>query len=102
METLARLVFARAGLPEPELNADVHDEAGLWILRADFLWRAQRVIAEYQGDVHRSDRRRWQADIARRRLAEDSGWIVVDLTAQDLFHDYHRGQLLTRLERLLS
>ncbi len=102
METLARLVICAAGLPEPELNADVLDDDGRWILRADFLWRAQRVIGEYQGDIHRTDRRRWQADIVRRRQAEDSRWTVVDMSAPDVFQPYQRGLLLARLAQLLG
>ncbi len=101
METLARLMFVGAGLPEPELNADVHDDHGQWILCADFLWRAQRVVAEYQGDHHRVDRRQWQFDIARRRLAEVNSWTVVDITAHDVFDAFHRSQVVGRLSHLL-
>ncbi|MFZ1285635.1 MAG: hypothetical protein WAR57_01195 [Candidatus Phosphoribacter sp.] len=102
METLARLAFGRAGLPEPALNADVHDEDGQWILCADFLWRAKRVIGEYQGDQHRSDRRRWRSDVTRRRLAEDNGWTYVELTARDLFDRAAHRQLIARLGHLLG
>ncbi len=95
------LMFVGAGLPEPELNADVHDDHGQWILCADFLWRAQRVVAEYQGDHHRVDRRQWQFDVARRRLAEANSWTVVDITAHDVFDAYHRSQVVGRLSHLL-
>lgn len=102
METRARLVFLRGGLPEPELNADVHDRAGQWLLCADFLWREQRVIAEYQGDEHGADRRRWQSDISRRRAAYDEGWNVVELTSRDLVVAPARHTLLIRIARLLG
>ena len=55
METRARLCFIGAGLPEPELNGEIHED-GQWIATADFVWRAQRLIVEYQGDHHRTDR----------------------------------------------
>jgi len=102
METLARLMFVRGGLPEPELNADVHDLNGQWILRADFLWRARRVLAEYQGDIHRTDRQRWQSDVARRRLAEQNGWTVIELTSRELFQGPAREELLDHLRTLLG
>lgn len=101
METLTRLMFARGGLPEPELNADVHDDAGFWLLRADFLWRRYRVIGEYHGDIHRSSRRVWQDGFARRRLAEASGWRVVELTSREVFHPQAREELLGLLRAWL-
>ena len=101
METLTRLMFVRGGLPEPELNADVHDDAGFWLLRADFLWRRYRVIGEYHGDIHRSSRRVWQDGFARRRLAETSGWRVVELTSREVFHPQAREELLDLLRAWL-
>lgn len=92
METRARLAFGRAGLPEPELNAEVFAEDGHFIARVDFLWREARVIVEYEGDHHRTDRRQWQSDIARVRLLEALGWRVIRITSADL-----RGTGLTRL-----
>ncbi|MGV1008479.1 MAG: endonuclease domain-containing protein [Dermatophilaceae bacterium] len=84
METRARLAFRNAGLPEPALNADIVDDSGSWVARADFVWREARLIVEYEGDEHRTDRRRWQADIARIQLLEDLGWKVLRITARDL------------------
>jgi hypothetical protein len=92
METRARLAFVRGGLPEPELNAEVFAEDGHFIARVDFLWREARVIVEYEGDHHRTDRRQWQVDVQRVRLLESLGWRVVRITSRDL-----RGSGLTRL-----
>ena len=92
MESRARLHFGRAGLPEPELNAEVFAEDGNFVARADFLWRDARVIVEYEGDHHRTDRRQWQSDIQRTRLLESLGWRVLRITAADL-----RGPGLTHL-----
>jgi len=85
METRARLAFGRGGLPEPELNAAVFAEDGQFIARVDFLWRDARVVVEYEGDQHRTDRRQWQSDIQRTRLLESLGWRVVRMTAADLY-----------------
>jgi hypothetical protein len=92
METRARLAFGRAGLPEPELNAEVFAEDGHFIARVDFLWREARVVVEYEGDHHRTDRKQWQSDIQRTRLLESMGWRVIRITGTDL-----RGSGLTRL-----
>jgi len=43
METRARLFFLRGGLPEPELNVVITDQAsGQWLSDSDFVWRDQR------------------------------------------------------------
>jgi hypothetical protein len=84
METKARLAFADGGLPEPELNAQVYAEGGTFVARVDFLWREARVIVEYEGDHHRTDRRQWENDVARVRLLESLGWKVIRITASDL------------------
>ena len=102
METRARLVFVRGGLPEPELNASVHAEDGHFIARVDFLWRAARVIVEYEGDHHRSDRRQWQHDIARTRLLEGLGWRVIRITSSDLSDPRLRRELVTLLATLVA
>jgi hypothetical protein len=46
MESRARLRLLAAGLPEPELNQDIVDDAGVWLGRVDMVWRRQRVIVE--------------------------------------------------------
>ncbi len=40
MQTRARLMFHRAGFPEPELNEPVRDAHGGWLLDGEFVWRA--------------------------------------------------------------
>ena len=101
-ESRARYRFWTWGLPEPELNATVHDRHGGWLAVADFLWRAQRVVGEYDGDVHRTDRRTWRRDRSRRAALEDDGWTYVDLTAHDLDDVRAAEALRSRLLRLLG
>jgi hypothetical protein len=95
METRSRLLVVRAGLPEPELNLAVHGPGG-WLLEGDLVWRRQRVIAEYQGG-HHGGRRRRSLDEARRALAEDEAWAVVEIYAEDHHHAPRRRALLRRL-----
>ncbi|CAN7362967.1 hypothetical protein [Knoellia sp. LjRoot47] len=95
METVTRLLVLRGGLPEPELNGAVFG-AGGWILEGDLVWRDQRVVAEYQGE-HHGGRRQRSHDVARRSLAEDEGWTVVEIWAEDVFQRHRRIALLRRL-----
>ena len=53
METRTRLMFVKAGIPEPRLNAAVRDADGEWLLTGDLVWDEKRVVAEYQGSTHR-------------------------------------------------
>ena len=100
METRARLMFRRAGFPEPELNAVVRDAHGGWLLEGDLVWRAQRVIGEYQGYDHASIRRR-SADAARASGAESEGWRVLEIFAEDVFGGARRRACLTRFARAM-
>ena len=100
-ESRARVTFHLAGLPEPELNVDVFSDDGVWLARPDLLWRRQRVLAEYDGDQHRTDRRAWQYERERRARLEDDGWRYVELTAISLTSLPHRRALVARLERHL-
>ncbi|WP_050670297.1 endonuclease domain-containing protein [Luteipulveratus halotolerans] len=82
-ESLTRVIFAQGGLPEPELNADVLDEHGGWLAQVDFLWREQRVIVEYDGEVH-ADATQRRKDAQRRRQLIAAGWRVIVLTRDDI------------------
>lgn len=51
-ESLSRVAIARAGLPEPELQAVVRAAAdGRFIGQVDFYWRAQRTVGEFDGKI---------------------------------------------------
>lgn len=95
METRARLMFHRAGFPEPEVNAAVHARDGGWLAEGDLVWRAQRVIGEYQGAVHGGIRER-SYDADRNGLLTDEGWRVLEIYADDVFRAPRRRETLTR------
>lgn len=82
-ETWLRLHLARSGLPAPELNTDVFDAHGQWIANVDLLWREQRVVVEYDGEVHHDPAHRMH-DAQRRRQLTSAGWRVVVLTRADV------------------
>lgn len=100
-ESKARHAFLTWGLPEPELNVDVHSSDGRWLARPDFLWRARRVVGEYDGDQHRTDRAQWQYERERRARLEDAGFTYVEMTSLSLTSPRHRDALRERLTRLL-
>lgn len=97
METRSRVLFVRAGLPEPALNVEIHDPDGGWLATSDLVWREGRVVGEYQGAHPLGDYGRGDDDIARRRLIEGSGWLFVDFTKGDYYARPRRLALLRRL-----
>jgi hypothetical protein len=102
METRTRLLFVRAGLPEPELNAKVEHRDGGFLCWADFYWREQRVIGEYQGGDHFGSFERGDDDISRRLLAEDSDHKYIEVTKNDFYNPGRRHAMLTRFAHFLG
>ena len=98
-ETLTRLCLVEAGFPEP-LVGDATPIAGGRVLHPDLKWPQWRLLLEYEGDAHRSDRKRWRRDIARKGDFEAAGWIVIRVTADDLFVD--RAAFLQRVRACIS
>jgi hypothetical protein len=99
MESHVRVLMVPAGLPAPEVNRDVV-ENGQWLARPDLSYPRLRIAIEYEGDQHRTDRRQWRSDKRRRRLLEDAGWVVVEVTADDVYR--YPDELISRLRRLLA
>jgi hypothetical protein len=50
-ESRGRVFFHRHGFPEPEMQVEIRDAHGVLLARADFLFRAQRTIGEFDGRV---------------------------------------------------
>lgn len=99
METLARLQMLRGGLPTPCLNRDVTDALGQWVACVDFCWPEQRVIVEYDGEVHADPRQR-RRDAQRRRQLSVLGWTVIVITSDDVLS--RRGAWLEELRTILG
>jgi very-short-patch-repair endonuclease len=81
-ETLLRLALVDGGLPEPEVQVPVRTSEGM--LHADLGYRRERLLLEYQGDEHRTSRRRWLRDLTRRQLFEDAGYRLIEVGADDV------------------
>ena len=84
-ETDLRLAVVRAGLPEPTLDIDVTDANGRVIGFTELAYPAFRLLLEYEGDHHRTDRAQWNRDIEKRAQCAAAGWTVVQITAQQLY-----------------
>jgi hypothetical protein len=83
-ESMVRVVFVAWGLPEPQLNVNVHDADGRFLARGDLVLEEWRVIVEYDGWYHERGAAQRQRDILRREALEAAGWLVVVLTSRDL------------------
>ena len=101
MESRARVMFHRAGFPEPEVNAVVRDSHGGWLLEGDLVWREHRVIGEYQGSDHASIKRR-SGDASRAWSVEREGWRVLEIFSEDVFTGARRRACLTRFAHAMA
>lgn len=97
-ETLLRLALIEAGVPEPAVNLPVPVDGGTAVLHPDLADERLQIAYEYEGDLHRTDQRRFRSDITRRERFEAAGWRVIRVTADDLFAD--RTVLLDRVHRV--
>lgn len=75
-ETRLRLLVVRAGFPEPEPNGPIQLPGGR-TTHGDLVFRRQRTILEYDGDRHRTDRRRFRRDVDRLNALAMAGWLVI-------------------------
>jgi hypothetical protein len=83
-ESRLRLLLALAGLPTPEVNAEVFDDEGEFLARLDLAFREVKIAIEYDGG-HHADPAQWEADVARRQRLEDLGWRIIIVTNKQLF-----------------
>ncbi|WP_375388618.1 DUF559 domain-containing protein [uncultured Amnibacterium sp.] len=98
-ETRVRLVLDAARIPEAELNAPIQESGtGRYLGSPDFVWRAQRIVLEYDGDGHRVDKRQFRRDIIRYDDLVADGWRVLRATGDDLTAE-GRKALVRRVAR---
>jgi hypothetical protein len=82
-ETWLRLLLIRAGFPRPATQIPVYDAYGQLVAILDMGWQDIKVAVDYEGDQHRTDRRRFNKDIRRAEAVTELGWIDVRVTAED-------------------
>ncbi len=85
METRLRMLIVLAGLPEPQVNFIVHDEAGREVRRFDLCYPHLMLLVEYDGRQHAEDPDQYDSDIYRREDLDRWGWRLVVVTAKGIF-----------------
>jgi hypothetical protein len=82
METRSRLVLIEGGNPRPEAQVHVFAYNGDFIGRADLGYEELKIAIEYDGALHWQQRRE---DDRRRDAMREAGWIVIVLSADDIY-----------------
>jgi hypothetical protein len=83
MESEARLVMIDYGVAQPELQYEIHDEAGeVW--RVDFAWPERRVAAEYESIAWHAGRLEMLRDKERLAKLQELGWTVIPMVVRDV------------------
>ena len=67
---------------------------------ADLGYPSRKLLIEYQGEEHRSSRKRWLGDLTRVQLFQDAGYEVFLIGADDVDPDC--SALAARVRRALS
>lgn len=99
-ESRVRLLLVLAGLPEPAINEEVHDDTGRFVARLDHSYRQAKLGVEYDGRHHLTDASQWERDVVRRARLEELGWRLIVVTAQQLHR--HPEHVLDQVWRALS
>ena len=81
-ETWLRLLLVDAGFPRPTTQIPLVDHAGNFAV-LDMGWKEFKVAVEYDGDQHRTDRRRYVWDQRRSRMVARLGWDAVRVIKED-------------------
>lgn len=77
-ESTVRCHLVFAGLPEPQLNVDVHTSEGRFLGCVDLAYPELKIAIEYQSMLHTS---RYAADVERLAALRANGWTVIEVTA---------------------
>ena len=85
-ESLLRLAIVRAGLPEPELNVPIIDDAGTRHHQPDLSYRKYKIGIEYEGEQH-GDELQVVRDIARSEKYGALGWTEVRISKRHMYDD---------------
>lgn len=89
METRVRLLLVLAGLPEPVVNLEIRDAAGVLLRRLDLAYPAVRVAVEYDGRHHVDLVDQFEDDAVRRDDLAHDDWRLVTVTSRGIFRTPH-------------
>lgn len=80
-----RLILIDAGLPEPVLNFDAYDDAGVFLGCIDLAYPDLKIAIEYEGAHHWMTADQFQRDIDRLDRLVENGWRIVRVTKAHVF-----------------
>jgi hypothetical protein len=89
-ETRLRLLFIDAGFPRPTTQIPVVENNGRLLRMLDMGWEHFMVAAEYDGDLHRTNRRKYVMDLRVLPKIERMGWQVIRVIKEDRDDDIIR------------
>lgn len=98
-ETRLRLGLVDSGLPEPEVQSQLYDDAGRKGPVVDLAYRRWRIVLQYEGARHRT-REQQERDVRRDRWCAEHGWPVVKVIAADLAAGL--GDVVAQIRRLAA
>jgi len=79
---LRRLLHA-AGVPAPDLQHVIRTPGGRFLGTADLAWAEEKVLVEFDGDVHR-DRKAFVEDLRRQNRLIGAGWVILRFSSADV------------------
>jgi hypothetical protein len=79
-ETWLRLLLTDAGFPRPSTQIRVSDGVNEAVI--DMGWEELMIGVDYDGDRHRTDRKRYVHDIGRNELIRREGWLDLHVVAE--------------------
>jgi hypothetical protein len=82
-ETWLRLIYIDAGLPKPTTQIPIFDTDGTLLRTVDMGWEEFKVVSEYDGDQHRTDRPQYVKDLRVIPKIERLGFIVDRVVKED-------------------
>ena len=82
-ETWLRLIYIDAGLPKPTTQIPIFDSDGTLLRTVDLGWEEFKVVSEYDGDQHRTDRPQYVKDLRVIPKIERLGFIVERVIKED-------------------
>jgi very-short-patch-repair endonuclease len=88
-EQILLRVLREHGLPDPERQFSIYDNAGNFLARPDFVYRDLKIAMEYDSYQHHVGKDALVRDSRRRNAITAIGWLVLVATAEDL--RYARG-----------
>jgi hypothetical protein len=82
-ETWLRLIYIDGGLPKPTTQIPIFDTDGTLLRTVDMGWEDFKVLSEYDGDQHRTDRLQYVKDMRVIPKIERLGFIVERVIKED-------------------